>query len=199
LTIVFAFLVFHVGQANLYERAWMHGMLTMSFTAAWGLRWLRTQAMARIRRAWVAPAALALAAALLFATTASAQAAREGDYYHVLTEEQAQDLAWIRDHVDPNGSRALVTPWEGTAFNALTGIRVYAASPFSIGGLGSGGNLSGYNSATRAQQVLNGDVSDEKFLDRFNVTLVYTGGSSVTVKAKNFTEERPGVWLREAR
>src|SRR5439155_2313371 len=96
LTIVFAFLVFHVGQPNLYERAWMHGMLTMSFTAAWGLHWARMQVAARSRSRWTAPAALALAFIVLFATTSTAQAAREGDYYHVITEGQAQDLVWIR-------------------------------------------------------------------------------------------------------
>jgi len=73
---------------------------------------------------------------------------------------------------------------------------VYSAQPFAIGNPVAGGNFSGYNSATTAQRVLNGDVTDEKFLDRFHITLVYTGGTDATVMAKNFTEARPGVWLR---
>jgi hypothetical protein len=123
---------------------------------------------------------------MLVATAAPAQAERDRDYYHVITPEEAADFAWIRDNVPDNGThRALVEPWEGTAFHLLTGMKVYATYPVAIGrGLGS---------STAAQRVLNQGVSDERFLSRANITLVYAHGG---VASPNFTRLHGDAWIR---
>lgn len=192
LVLIAAFLVLHLGEPHLYNRAWMHGMLTMSLTAAYALHRLRASAPGW--RRWAGPASAAALALALVATTATAQAAREREYYHVLTPEEHADLVWIRDHVPSEGSRALVPPWQGTAFSAVTGHLVYAAHPYGTGEpVYDRSDLRGYNNVILAERVLEKGAADEAFLDRFNITLVYTHGE---VRAAHFTEVHPDVWVR---
>lgn len=198
LVLIALFLVVHVGQQNLYDRAWMHGMLTMSMTAAFGLHALRSSWPSRRRVAQAAALALVVA---LVATAGLGQAARQKEYYRVVSDEDLATFAWVRDHVPANGTRTLLDPWQGTAYAALTGHVVFAAKPFSIGQpLYNQSALSnksspyyGQNNANLALQLLAKNATDEKTLQKLGINVVVTPSS---VKNANFTEAHPHVWVR---
>jgi hypothetical protein len=188
LLLIVLFLLFHVGQSNLFDRAWMHGMLTMSMTGGYALHLLR----ARLPLPTLTRAGVALLAALLVVGLAvPAQAAREAEGYHVLSPDDYATALWVRDHVPPEGQRALVDPWQGDAWSTVAGIHVVAAQPL---GVDSGGLRSApYGSATAALRLLEKNASDERTLQRLNVTLIVTDRH---VENQNFTQAHPGVWAR---
>ncbi|HWG92316.1 MAG TPA: hypothetical protein VNZ52_15815 [Candidatus Thermoplasmatota archaeon] len=195
LAIIALFVVVEVGQSNLFDRAWMHGMLTMSLSAAYALYRGRVYLSERLARPLVRRAAIALAIGLLALSTATAQADRETEYYHVITEEEHADFIWIRENVPSNGSRVLLDPWKGTAFSAITGHHVYAAYPFTTGEPQfNRSDLRGFNNVIRAQRVLAAGAVDQAWLDRFGVTLIYTDDA---IENPNFTEIQPRIWARK--
>gem|GEM_PF-4565883 len=185
LLLIALFVTVHVGQNNLFDRAWMHGMLTMSMTGGFALHALR-------RAPWrpaLRVGATALAVLLVVGLAVPAQAAREGEYYQVLSPTDYDNAIWARDHVPHGGARALVDPWQGNAWNTLTGIHVYAAQPFGMTSL----RASPYQNVPAALRMLASNMSDERTLQRWNVTLLVTDHP---VANANFTEVHPGLWQR---
>lgn len=191
LLLVTLFIVWGIGHPNLYDRAWMHGMLTMAVTAGYALYRIRTTTWLPTR--WARPvAALSIVALVVLAGTA--QAGRSEGYYTVVDDQQYADMVWVAEHVDANGSRALVDPWLGTAFNALAGHKVVASSTFGIGSPRyNSSDFRGLNNRVAVERALDQNATNERLLQRWNVTLIYTDGG---VENENFTQVHPRVWVR---
>lgn len=188
LAVVLAFILFGIGQANLYDRAWMHAGLTAAFTAAYALHRARVR-LSALPRVPAPVVALGLAALLLLPSVA-AQREREEEYYHVIDAAELEELLWIRDHVEmPPNTTALVDPWQGPAFFSITGIPVTASFPHHF--YPPRNQTASTIAATR---VLSGGFADDRFLDRFGVALIWT---DLPVRSANFTEKHPDVWVRE--
>lgn len=183
LLLVVLFLLFGIGQANLYDRAWMHGIFTMSMTGGYALHRIRLALDARLSPLALRRAASVALALLVVVPAVTAQGARDAGYYHVLDESDRAAALWLRENVDPEGHRVLLEPWKASAFATVSGFHVYAAFPHGTGG----------KSYAQAEKWLATNATDEKGLRAANVTIVYTARP---VDNANFTLVQPRLWMR---
>jgi len=166
------FFTLHYGVADLYERGFIPTMLMMSIVAGAGLggvRKLRLPAKLgdRIKVPLITRnVGNILCLALIGIILATAIPIRQNiPYYHMIDDEDCQAFVWIGENVDERYEKAILDPWKGTAFTAITGKYRYTA-------------IYAYPTAAdnQAYAFLQGGCKDTDFLRRNNISIVYTRG-----------------------
>lgn len=162
----------HYGDAFVYYRGLMYAMLMTGIVAGAGLNSIRTNDLTRWlaaragNRFWARhagnAAALGIAAAILVIAIPAHQ---NTPYYHMIDETDYQTFTWIRNNVDASYDRAVLDPWKGAAFVAITGKHVYAYTTVRLWGTGR-----------EAYSFLDGSCTDSDFLRTKHISLVYTRG-----------------------
>jgi hypothetical protein len=102
-------------------------------------------------------------------------------YYHMIYTEDYEAFMWIKENVSSDFERAILDPWKGTAFTAITGKYVYTrisdtAKP----------------SDTEAYLYLQGGCEDSTFLREEGISIVYTTSE---VRNPDLVEVRENVYL----
>lgn len=162
----------HHGVEIMYGRGLTYMMLMVSIIAGAGLygirnislpirfiRWLKSPV---IRRNIGNILCLAVIAGILIITVPTRQNA---NYYHMIEEYDYNAFVWIRDNVNDSYQKAIVDPWKGAAFYAITQKEVYTA-------------IFGYPkpSDEKAYSFLREDCIDTAFLKENGISIIYFSG-----------------------
>lgn len=190
LVMLVAFFTFHYGVEIMYERGLMYMMLMLSIVAGAGLAGVRTirwpgKLVTGIRFLLAKNVGNILCLVLIGITLAVAIPDRqETPYYQMIDEEDYEAFVWIRDNVDATYAKAILDPWEATAFTAVTGKYVYT-------------RIHAYPQAndTKAYEFLEAGCTDTAFLKENGVSIVYRRG---ICNNPDLVEVRQNVYLLEA-
>lgn len=134
LLMLLTFYTFHYGLAIMYYRGLTPMMLMMSIVAGASLMEVRKLRLPAKLTTWIKLPFIAqnvgniLCLVLIGIILAIAIPTRQNiPYYHMIDEEDYQAFVWIKDNVDSSYERAILDPWKGTAFTAITGKYRYTA------------------------------------------------------------------------
>ena len=107
---------FQYGMYIIYARGLHTALLLISVLAGAGLLWIRSLK---------APAGSLVCVLAVIAILAIALPYRVNyAYYHMIDDEDYRAFTWIRDNVEADDYPAIVDPWKGSAFTAITGMNV---------------------------------------------------------------------------
>src|SRR4030042_5712401 len=130
LVLIVVYYQFHYGITGLYERGLLYALLVASIIAGTGLAALRKMEvnfsfLAGIPRRIIKYGQLAMVAVLVILVVITLVPQRQStQYYEMIDESDYQAFCWIGKHYRDQNIKALVDPWKGTAFSAVTGLRV---------------------------------------------------------------------------
>jgi hypothetical protein len=178
----------HYGIGMMYYRGLQYMMLMLGIVAGAGLMGVRkVQLPARLSIRLKAPLVtrnvgnvLCLVAVAL--TLAVAIPARQDiPYYHMADSQDYEAFVWVKENVPSEYERAILDPWKGTAFTAITGKYVYT-------------RISEYPTAKdiEAYSFLDSGCQDTAFLKAKGISIVYTRGK---VDNPDLTPVRDNVYL----
>lgn len=188
LVMLATFFTFHYGETFMYYRGLMLMMLMMSIVAGAGLMGVRSLRLPARLSAWLKVPLLTqnigniLCLVLLGITLVIAIPARQNTpYYHMIDEEDYQAFVWIKENINSSYEKAILDPWKGTAFTAITGKNVYTW----IGAYPTPTDEEAYN-------FLRGGCKDTGFLKDNGISVVYTRGD---VNNADLVEVRRNIYL----
>ncbi|HEY95392.1 MAG TPA: hypothetical protein G4O15_10710 [Dehalococcoidia bacterium] len=121
---------FHYGITGLYERGLLYALLIANIIAGVGLAALRKMELnyslfTSIPRRIVQYGQMILAGMLIILVVITLVPQRQSTpYYKMIDERDYQAFCWIREHYGGQNIKALIDPWKGTAFSAVTGLRI---------------------------------------------------------------------------
>ncbi|MHB8105389.1 MAG: hypothetical protein ACYDG5_07625, partial [Dehalococcoidales bacterium] len=84
-------------------------------------------------------------------------------YYHIIDNTDYSSFVWIRDNLGSEYKKAILDPWEGVPFTAITGKNVYA---YIIGQPGQDDRT--------AYAFLSSGCKDTNFLKKNGISIIYT-------------------------
>jgi hypothetical protein len=84
-------------------------------------------------------------------------------YYHIIDNTDYKAFVWIRDNLSNEYDKALLDPWQGAPFTAITGKKVYAWI-----------SVSPEKDDRNAYAFLSDGCKDTQFLKKNGITIVYT-------------------------
>ena len=102
-------------------------------------------------------------------------------YYHMIDDKDYEAFVWIKETVGEQYDRAILDPWKGTPFTAVTGRYIYTrihAFPT--------------DKDQEARSFLEEGYTDTAFLREHSVSIVYTEGEC---QNPDLTEVRDHVYL----
>ena len=121
--------------------------------------WASSTALGLIKEHSGKALSLALVAVLLFITIPERL---DEKYYHMIENRDYAAFVWIRDNLGDEYERTLLDPWQGAAFLAITGKKVYSwisTEPKDID--------------IKARAFIEGGCTDTEFLRKNNISIVY--------------------------
>ena len=184
------FFTLHWGSEGLYARGLVITMFVMSIVAGAGLMWVKKLKVpdsiaARLRMpSFVRNIGYVLCPVLVFLVLyISIPALKTIPYYHMIDDEDFQAFVWIKENVGSNHERAILDPWKGTAFTAVTERYIYS-------------RIHCYPEATdqEAYMFLHSGSSNTTFLRENRISIVY---STWEVNNPDLVEVRENVYLLE--
>jgi hypothetical protein len=164
------FFTFHYGIIPMYYRGLMYMLLMMSIVAGAGLMAMKNLKLpaaltARLKMPSVMHnAGYILCLILIGATLAVAIPDRQAiPYYHMIDEKDYQAFSWIKENVGGDYNMAILDPWKGSSFTAISGKNVYTwigeqAGPTDIA----------------AYAFLRNNSTDTSFLRENGISIIYT-------------------------
>jgi hypothetical protein len=183
---------FGYGVGMMYYRGLQYGMLVVSIVAGAGLMAVKNLKLPEgfIARLKAPPimrnVGYILCLILIGLTLYIAIPARQDTlYYRMIDDEDYKAFVWIRDNVDSSYQKAVLDPWKGTAFTAISGKNVYTWI----------GEYS-HESDKKAYEFLRNGSEDTAFLRNNGISIVYTKDG---VNNPDLVEMRRYIYLlREA-
>jgi hypothetical protein len=193
---------FNYGMPIMYERSFMSLFLMICLLAGWGLAEIRRSSIelsldylplkngkvkvnAAIKKICsVIPFIIVI---LLLVTTVPAH--RDIPYYRLINEADYEAFTWIEENIDEyrtsqySYDRAAVDPYKASAFSAIT--RLYIVSSIMH-------PIPGYRHRREVYSFLSGCCVDDSFLEKFDVSVVYTRGCCTN---ENLTMIYPNVYI----
>ncbi len=187
LIMLVVFFTFHYGVWILYLRGLMFALLMIGMVAGAGLMAIKEIKIPGHLANFKVPG-LGRHIGYLFCTVvvivvlAIAIPARQNTiYYEMIDREDAQAFSWIQKNVPADYRKAILDPWEATAFTALTRKNIYTKIHATV-----------TISDKQAEDFLKNACSDTAFLQNNGISIVYTTGP---VSNQNLEEVRRGVYL----
>lgn len=188
LLMLVVFFTFHYGVAIMYYRGLVYMMLMVGIVAGAGLMGVKNLRLpVRLTARLKAPpimrnAGCVLCLILIGVTLYVAIPARQDiPYYHMIDKEDYEAFVWIKDNVNERYEKAVLDPWKGSAFTAITGKNVYTW----IG-------MQPLASDMEASEFLQGGSQDTAFMKKNGISFVYTRGE---VYNPDLIEVRENVYL----
>jgi hypothetical protein len=190
-TLLIAFFIFHgfgYGSFLWYGRSFHYIWLIMSIIGGAGL----AELMKFISQGWFINRVkneflknnawkILSAAVIVIMLGIGIQARQHIPYYYMIDNKDYEAFVWIRDNVDSGYKKAILDPWKGTAFTAITGKYIYARLSEKAD-----------KSDIAASDFLDRGSENTTFLKKNGITIVYTTGST---KNTNLVEVRDNVYL----
>lgn len=159
----------HYGVSILYERGLMYLMLMLGIIAGAGLAWLRTlrfpsESNGVLKYFLARNAGNIIFLVFIIAILATGIPARkQTSYYHLIDRQDYQAFVWIRDNLSEDYQKAILNPWQATAFTAITQRNVYTR----IHEYPKDRDLQAYD-------FLRGGCIDTSFLRKNEISIVYS-------------------------
>ena len=190
LLVLVTFFTFHYGISIVYERGLMFMMLMVGIIAGAGLMAVKNLRLPQMLSfkvgglegthclGWLF--CLVLVGITLFTAIPARQ---QIPYYHMINDEEYHAFVWIRDNVGKDYDKAILDPWKGTPFTAITGKKIYTrihAYPKPID--------------EEARAFLNAGCNNTTFLKENSISIVYTTGEC---NNPDLTKVRENVYLLE--
>jgi len=178
---------FHYGITGLYERGLLYVLLMASIITGAGLAALRKIELnisffTRIPRRIIQYGQITLIGILIILVIITVIPQRQSTpYYQMIDESDYKAFCWIGENYGGQDIKALIDPWKGTAFTAVTGLRVTSRiiiAPAKI-------DYDIYN-------FLNNECLNTAFLVDNDVDLVYTRQSCTN---PDLVKVHEGVYL----
>ena len=173
LVVLVVFYRLHYGVIALYYRGLQYMMLMTAIVAGAGLMWVESLRLpvkiaTRLKVPFITQNAgyilcLVLVGLTLFMSIPSRQ---NTPYYHMIDDEDYQAFIWIKENISEDYERAILDPWKGVAFAAITGKYVYTY----IGEYPK-------PSDNQAYEFLRDGSRDTAFLKENGISIIYTRGS----------------------
>jgi hypothetical protein len=202
ITIIGLYDRFNYGMPIMYERSFMFLFLMIGLLAGWGLAEIRRSSIelsldylplkngkvkvnAAIKKISILIPFIVVF--LLLVTTVPAH--REIPYYKLINETDYDAFIWINENIDEYRTseylydRAAVDPFKASAFSAIT--RLYIVSSILH-------PIPGYRHRREVYSFLSGCCEDDKFLEKFDVSVVYTTRCCTN---ENLTMIYPNVYI----
>jgi len=182
------FFTFHYGISIMYERGLMFMMLMVGIVAGAGLAGVKNLSLPAKFVHWLKKPFLTrhlgkLPCLVLVSVTLVIGIPDRQDipYYYMIGEEDYQAFVWIDQNVDKEHEKAILDPWEATAFTAVTGRSAYS-------------RIHAYPTASdeKAYQFLGDGSSNTTFLRENEISIVYT---DMEVNNPDLAEIRENVYL----
>lgn len=124
---------FHYGVSIMYERGLMYAMLVMGIIAGAGLAGIRKIKLpdrfaSRFKAPFVSRNIGNIMCICIIGVTLAIgiPTHRNTPYYYMINDDDYRAFAWIRDNLDSRYDKAILDPWKGAAFTAITGRHVYS-------------------------------------------------------------------------
>lgn len=202
ITIIGLYDRFNYGPPIMYERSFMYLFLMIGLLAGWGLAEIRRSSIELsldylpLKNGKVKVNALVkkissiipfIIVILLLVTTIPAH--RDIPYYRLINEADYDAMIWINENIDEyrtgefSYDRAAVDPFKASAFSAIT--RLYIVSSILH-------PIPGYRHRREVYSFLSGCCVDDSFLEKFDVSVVYTRGCCTN---ENLTMIYPNVYI----
>jgi len=188
LVVLATFFALHYGEKWIYYRGLMYSMLLMSIVAGAGLNLVRSirlsaKFLGRFKNSLVIRNTGNILCIILIGVTLVIAIPNRQDtsYYHMIDDSDYEAFVWIKENVGGEYERAVLDPWKGTAFTAITGKYVYT--------------MIGEYPTPRAEQayefLLDGS-SDTSFLRGNGISIIYT---QQQVHNPELVEVRKNIYL----
>jgi hypothetical protein len=188
LLMLVTFFGLHYGVGILYARGLVLAMLMISIVAGAGLMGVKNLRLPARLTAWLKTPLITknvgniLCLVVIGLTLALAIPSRQHiPYYYMIDSEDYQAFVWIKENTDSSYDKAILDPWKGTAFTAVTGKKVYTR----IGEAPKSSDLEAYD-------FLRGGSRDTDFLRENGISIVYTPWGS---QNPDLVEVRNNVYL----
>jgi hypothetical protein len=188
LAVVVVFVKLHLGLELIYLRGFTILLLIMRIVAGCGLWWLRRAKLPdklRLKPVFItrhlgsALCLIFIALILLIAIPTH----QNIPYYHMIDAKDYDAFVWITENVDESYDKAILDPWEATAFTAVTGRKVYTKIL-----------MAPEEKDIKARQFLEQGCTDTKFLRQNGISIVYTRGKC---NNPDLVEVRKYIYLLE--
>jgi hypothetical protein len=170
LLMLVTFFTFHYGVGILYARGLLLAMLMISIVAGAGLMGVKNLRLPARFSAWLRALLITknvgniICLVVIGLTLAICIPVRQHlPYYHMIDSRDYEAFTWIKENTDSSYNKAILDPWKGTAFTAITGKNVYTW-------IGSAPQPSD----AQAYDFLQGGSKDTTFLRKNGISIVYT-------------------------
>lgn len=160
------FFTLHYGVAPIYLRGIIYTLLILGIVASAGLMAVKNLKLPdklplpRFVRRIGYPLALALVVVILVIAIPARQ---NTPYYHMIDTDDYETFVWIEDNIDDNYQKAILDPWKGTPFTAITGKYVHTRI-----------HMAPDDMTRRADAFLADGCKDTDFLRENGISIVYT-------------------------
>ena len=188
LVMLFTFFTFHYGLSIMYERGLMYMMLMLGIVAGAGLMAVKKFSVPeRIGMRLRVPLLTqnlgkVLCLALIVLILAVIIPARQNiPYYHMIDKQDYEAFVWIKDNISEGYEKAVLDPWKGAAFAAITERYVFSKIKESPKA-----------SDKKAYAFLEGGCNDTSFLKENGISIVYTRQEC---QNPDLTQVRENVYL----
>lgn len=188
LLMLVTFFTFKYGVGILYPRGLLLAMLMISIVAGAGLMGVKNLRLPARLNAWLKVPVITknvgniLCLVIIGLTLAIGIPVRQHfPYYHMIDSEDYEAFVWIKESTDSSYDKAILDPWKGTAFTAITGKKVYTW----IGDRPKSSDLEAYD-------FLDGGSRDTAFLRKNGISIVYTQSGT---QNPDLVEVRGNVYL----
>jgi len=164
--ILAVFFSLHYGVDLIYLRGIIYTLFILGIVAGAGLMAVKnlklpdTIPVPGLARRIGYPLALALVVVILVFAIPPRQ---NIPYYHMIDTEDYKAFVWIRDNVDDSYQKAILDPWKGTPFTAITGKYVYTRI-----------HMGPDDTTRKVDEYLAGGCKDTDFLRGNGISIVYT-------------------------
>ncbi|MFC1915832.1 hypothetical protein ACFLW4_03975 [Chloroflexota bacterium] len=188
LSMLAIYYVFGYGVGMMYYRGLQYAMLMMSIVAGAGLMAVKNLKLpegfiARLKAPPIMRNVGPILCLILIGLTLyiAIPTRQDAPYYRMIDDEDYRAFVWIRDNVGSSYQKAVLDPWKGTAFTAITGKNVYTW-------IGERARASD----EEAYKFLRDGSEDTAFLKNNGISIVYTEKS---VNNPDLVEVRKHVYL----
>ncbi|MFH1031674.1 MAG: hypothetical protein V1767_03815 [Chloroflexota bacterium] len=169
LLMLVTFYSLHHGVAIMYERGLMYTVLMIGIVAGAGLAGIKNL---RLFTSTTEPRAnlttQIIGGFLCLAAVTGTLVVTIPDrlniaYYHMIDEQDYRAFTWIRDYVSQSYKKAILDPWKGTAFAAITNKAIYSRT-----------HMAPLEKDRTAYDFLKAGSKDTAFLKSNGISIVYT-------------------------
>jgi hypothetical protein len=184
LLLIGLFVHFQRGIQTLYDRSHLYLMLMMGIIGGYGLWRIREIRLPeRLKPAFLSRNLGGFLCLLLLIPTLffSIRTHLDARYYHTIQEHDYEAFVWIAENIGDEYDKGIVDPWQGGAFTAISGKRVYSHVISTLS-----------KSDLRAYQFFEEQCCDTAFLREHGISIVYT---RLTCDNPDLVEVRESIYL----